>query len=318
MLLFIFDYHWFETAWWEALGFAFVEVVGYGIVFYVNVYFLKTLTAKKRLLKILISLIVIVVYIVFVRFSGLEKHLYEAEGLRNLFSLWLNASLFTTLAWLFYFAEKNQLTQQKNLQLVAANKQLQIDALKARMNPHFLFNVLNNLNALIARKDEKVPNFVAKLSSVLRYSVDAGTQQKIPLAKELAYVQDYLDLVKMQEPASDNIDFYVDGTTEQYQIIPFILTSILENAIKHGDIQHNEHGFLHIFAEIDEKQFLFEVINSVSENKGNINKNSLQVGLKNIREQLSLYYGDAFILIEDKEKGSYKSRLVIQNLDFKP
>lgn len=314
MLLFIFDYHWGDDiGLLSAIGYSSIEVIGYTVVFYLNLYFLKKKQASNWLYAGLFSVFVILFYMMFIRLSGLEYLLYEGEGTRNLFSLWLNASLFTTLAWLVAFTESHFRTQQKNLALETANKQLQIDVLKSRINPHFLFNTLNNLNALIIEKDKNIDTFVSKLSGVLRYSLDAGDQKTISLEKEISYLQDYLELVKMQKPASENIDFYVEGKIESYHIIPYILTSLLENAIKHGDIQHNENGFLHIFMEVGDN-FLFEVSNSVSATNHSSKNEDVQrkhQGLENIQKQLSLHYDQNFNIQEISEKTAYKISLEI-------
>jgi len=314
MLLFIFDYHWSDDiGLLSAIGYSSIEVIGYTVVFYLNLYFLKKKQVSNWLYAGLFSAFVILFYMMFVRLSDLEYLLYEGEGTRNLFSLWLNASLFTTLAWLVAFAESHFKTQQKNMALETANKQLQIDVLKSRINPHFLFNTLNNLNALIIKKDKSIHTFVSKLSGVLRYSFDAGSQKTISLEKEINYLQDYLELVKMQKPASENIDFYVEGKIESYYMIPYILTSLLENAIKHGDIQHNENGFLHIFIEVADK-FLFEISNSVTQGEHtleNEDEKRKHLGLANIQKQLSLHYGQDFKLQEISNESTYKISLEI-------
>ncbi len=305
MTLFVFDYHWYETTWYEALSWSVLEILGYMFLFYANVWQLKR-SSGRWLQAAGFSILLIMAYVALIHFSGLESYFYEAGAWRNIFSLILNATLFTGLAYLFFSAEQYTASQQRNLLLENENKQLQIDSLKARINPHFLFNTLNNMNALIVKQDERLPQYLSKLSGVLRYSIDDGAQAQLPLKKEFQYLQDYLDLIRMQEPASDNIDVYIEGESENLYIIPFVLMSLLENAVKHGDLMYNSEGFLHINISTEEA-FECEISNSFSLAAAN----STGVGLDNIRKQLDLVYGDAYRLESKQNDSTYTTTLRI-------
>ena len=289
MTLFVFDYHWFETTWYEAMGYAVLEVLGYMAIFYANLWVLNKWKDSPWLYKTIASLGIIILYILVIQELGWDTYFYESSLLRNLFSIALNALLFTGLAYLFYHTENYFSEREQNLALANRNKQLQIESLKARINPHFLFNTLNNLNALILKKDDKVPTYLSKLSSILRYSVDDGEQKTLPLQKEIDHLQAYLDLICLQEPATENIDFYVEGETEDLHIIPFVLMTLLENAIKHSDIMYNEEGLLHVNISIEE-EFVVEIVNTIGESS---NTNT-GMGLQNVLAQLDLAYGTGF------------------------
>ncbi len=307
MVLFIFDYHWYDDIpWYEAMGFSTLEVLGYMLIFYLNYWIIKKMS-KNWSLSIISSMIIIALYVIAIRFSGLEAHLYEFTDSRNLFSIILNSSLFTGLAYLISSIEKNIKTQEKNLQLASQNKQLELDSLKSRINPHFIFNTLNNMNALIVKKDERLPTYLSKLSGVLRYSVDSGSQKLLPLKNEINYLNDYLELIKMQEPASEDIDFYIEGELENLKIIPFVLMTLLENAVKHGDITHNKQGHLHLNISIDEN-FSFELSNSFSTKT----ESKQGIGLNNINKQMDLIYGDDYKISSRNSNGIYTTILQIE------
>ncbi len=279
-------------------------MAGYAVLFYLNLSVLKR--EKHCLYSLAASLLFIILYVSLIRLSGLESHFYEASAARNTFSMILNASLFTGIAWLSHRVLLQQKMQAQNLQLLANNKQLQLDKLKRRINPHFLFNTLNNMNALIMRGDTNLPTFTARLSDVLRYSFGEGTQDYIALKRETRQLQDYIDLIRLQEPPSDNIDLYVEGILDEQYIIPFILSTLLENAVKHGDILQNPEAFLHVSVLVEE-QFCFEIANSYSSNCSD----GTGTGLRNIREQLSLVYGEAHdLMIRDKD-GIYEAKLTL-------
>lgn len=109
MLLFVFDYHWFDISWIVAMAYAAIEVLGYMLIFYVNYYMLKKRSQQNWLYSILYSVLLITAYILIIRLSGLELFLYEAGGLRNLFSLLLNAGLFTKNTYSYVYVKSDEL-----------------------------------------------------------------------------------------------------------------------------------------------------------------------------------------------------------------
>lgn len=306
MLLFIFDYHWYEdTFWWQALGYAFAEILSYVGIFYLNYYLLEHFYTENKWVPYAAALITIVLYALAFQLLGWEDYFYEAAGWRNLFSILLNASLFTGIAWLTFFSNRGQQLEQRNLALMAANKQLEIDTLKSKINPHFLFNTLNNLNALLLTQQEQAPAVVSRLSNVLRYGLDVGDQSMISLEKEIAYLKDYIALVLLQQPASTNIDLYVEGLVKDIKIPPFLLTTFLENAVKYGDIQHNDKGFLHLHIEVAANHLFFEIKNSTDSQliKGH------GTGLLTIKKQLDLQFGKKYRLEQIKEDAIFTIQL---------
>lgn len=291
MLFFVFDYHWFEVSWLTALWHSFIEILSYAALFYVTLFCFSKF--NQQLILLFLSIIcLIVAYIFVLRLSGLESFLYEAEGNRNLFSMLVNAILFSGMAILFATSKQSTVLREKNLMLQANNKSLELDSLKAKINPHFIFNTLNNLNALIIKEDKRLPDFLNEFSTLLRYSIDEGNQEAIPLNKEIDCVQSYFGLLEMQEPLATDIDFYTEGVTQDKVIIPFIITTLLENAIKHSDVQVNEQGHLRCYINCDEYAIQVEISNSVKAKQNN----SFGKGLNIIQQQLMLNYDDDFKL----------------------
>ncbi|MGK0387452.1 MAG: two-component system LytT family sensor kinase [Maribacter sp.] len=310
MLLFVFDYHWFDITWQAALGYTVLEVSGYIILFYANSYILKVFENKKyALLKsISSSILLAILYALVIKNSRLEELLYIGGGWRNLFSIMVNASLFIGLSYLFYTSKKYIDERSRNLELIAENRQMQLDNLKARINPHFIFNTLNNMYALIVKKDERVPLVVSKLSTVLRYAVDNDSSKKSSLKKEIQHLEDYLELIKLQEPLAENIDFYAEGNFNDQEIIPFILITFLENAVKHGDVMYNRNGLLHLNISID-NDFIFEIKNTTSNDKIATSGQ----GFKNVERQLELAYRNNYSLEKKISNNVFKVVLKIKN-----
>jgi LytS/YehU family sensor histidine kinase len=309
MILFVFDYHWFDITWQVALGYAILEVSGYLVLFYANSYILKVFEDKTyALLKsISCSVLLAILYALVIKNSILEELLYIGGGWRNLFSIIVNASLFIGLSYLFHTSRKYIDERGRNLELIAENRKMQLDNLKARINPHFIFNTLNNMYALIVKKDERVPLVVSKLSTVLRYAVDNDSSIKSPLKKEIQHLKDYIELIKLQEPLAENIDFYEEGNFNEHEIIPFVLITFLENAVKHGDVMFNKNGLLHLNISID-NYFTFEIKNTTSNNKIATSGQ----GFKNVERQLELAYGNNYSLEKNMSKNMFKVVLKIK------
>ncbi len=308
MLLFVFDYHWFEVSWITALGHSLIEVISYAILFY-GTQFLYRRFKDQLFLFIVALLFMVAIYIIIIRFTGLEFFFYEAEGWRNIFSMVLNAILFCGLAILFEIKENRDAIQQKNLELDAKNKELQLHILKGKINPHFIFNTLNNLTALIVKKDEHVPDFINEFSTLLRYSIDEEGTKDISLEKEVECIKSYFALLEMQQPLAQDIDFYVEGELKGKKISPFIITSLVENAIKHSDIQYNDDGHLHFHLSCEEERIQVRISNSFQTQE----KRNKSQGLNLIRSKLDLQYPDEYQLDIEQNDSVYQCRLSIHS-----
>ncbi len=287
MTLFVLDYHWYENSWHEAAAFSISEVVGYLILFYFSMCASNRWENKIWRL-VLVNVLVILTYVGFLRLTGLEYYFYDHGGFRNLFSMTLNAILFTGLGVFFYFISRNQKIREHNLKLKAKNRQLQIHAIKSRIRPHFIFNSLNNLNALILKKDKDLSKFIDAFSNILRYSLDENEGKDIPLNRELSCIKSYFDLMQMQQPASTNLDFYVEGSPRGKSIQPFILLTLVENAFKHSNIQNSIDGFVNMHVSIGDV-FETKIWNSF---EGSISNR--ESGLSLIRQQLTNRYGQSY------------------------
>ncbi len=308
MVLFVFDYHWYDINWWTALLYSFKEVLSYAILFYSSLLIFDQLKQRPIILGVVL-LAFIVAYIMILRISGLEEYLYDLSGMRNVFSMSLNAILFCGLAVFLGLYRDAEKLQRKNFELAQLNKKLELTNLKNRINPHFIFNTLNNLNALILKKDKQLPEFVNEFSTLLRYSVDDGTKEEIPLEKELRCVRAYFDLLEMNKPASENIDFYVEGNASDKKIAPFIITSMVENAIKHSDINYNEEGHIHCHISCEEELIEMHLSNSYDEKDRQVDGK----GIGMIERQLELRYEKGYSLEIQTENSTYVVRLVISS-----
>lgn len=175
--------------------------------------------------------------------------------------------------------------------LEAANKQqeAQLQFLRAQINPHFLFNTLNNIYSLAVVRSEQTAPMVLQLSDLLRYVIYESQKEKVPLTKEIQQIQRFIELFQMRNETPLNIVFTYAGPVETMFIEPMMLIPLIENCFKHCDFNSNERAFTEIELRAELNTLHFKTVNSKN--------NALQqkdktggVGLENIRKRLELKY----------------------------
>lgn len=215
----------------------------------------------------------------------------------------------TPAALLFtYRLYKNQ---QDVLQLREQKRLAELSALKNQLNPHFLFNTLNNLYTLALERSEKTPEVIERLSEMLDYMLYRCKDDYVSLEKEIALIENYLALEKIRYGKRAEIVFEKvnhPNTT----IAPLILLTFIENAFKHGVSQELDVAKIHIYLEANEGGVNFSITNTkprASVDTSNTNNESM--GLTNITKQLDLLYPNAYTLDINDSSGHYKVQLNI-------
>lgn len=182
--------------------------------------------------------------------------------------------------------------------------------LKSQINPHFLFNTLNNLYSVaLKNKDEETAKGITKLSYLMRFMLDGVNENLIPLEKEITYLKSYLDLQKLRFSEQDDvrINFEVKGDITGKRIPSFIFIVFIENAFKYG-IDYKKHSFVDIKFEISDNTLRFNIRNSIHKT-GDLQNPG--IGLKNIRGRLDLLYPGSFSLEIASENDIFILDLII-------
>jgi len=177
--------------------------------------------------------------------------------------------------------------QEVRLQL--ALREAELRALEAQLNPHFLFNSLNSIRALVVENPSLAQDMLTRLANILRYNLRRDLMHTIPLANELEAVADYLALEGVRFEDRLRVEFAIDPAAAQMPIPPMLLQMLVENAIKHGISPLPEGGSLLVRAGVQQGSLLVEV-----ENTGQLGQpapGATQVGLANTRERLRILYG---------------------------
>jgi len=202
--------------------------------------------------------------------------------------------------------------QKKAEKLLAENQNMELKLLRAQINPHFLFNALNNIYSLIYSKNEKAGDAVLYVSELLRYVIDDANSEKVPLSKELKYIDNFINLWKVRIGDTLNLTFDHSIDNTEVKIPPMILQPIIENCFIYSDIESNKDGYIKIELKLENNTLTLYTENTTSEKKKSREKKVSGIGLSNVEQRLNLYYGEShYILnIEDHET-IYKLNLTI-------
>ncbi|AYN06599.1 histidine kinase [Flavobacterium sp. 140616W15] len=193
--------------------------------------------------------------------------------------------------------------QSQKAALEIQNINIEKNFLKAQLNPHFLFNTLNNLYGLSIKKDDSTPEVILNLSDIMSYTLYESNTEKVALEKELDFIKNYFELEKMRYSANKNIQFHIPQGEDLsgLYIAPLLTFTFIENAFKYG-LKGNKEQFIYLNIKVQDRTFYFELENDVEQG---IKDNEFGgIGVRNARKRLQLLYPN-------------KHQLDIENLETK-
>lgn len=257
-------------------------------------------------------------------FSTLESYLdfifiqyYPIAYANTFFELWEENILIHTffvllLSYGYRFSKDWFKNEQQKQKLKEEKLTAELSFLKAQINPHFLFNTLNNLFASAQQnRDFQTASGIAKLAKMMRYMLEESEATLVGLEAEIAYLKNYIDLQSIRFSSEDPIDIKLEehGDFSDRIIVPLLLIPFVENAFKYG-ISLRSKSFIHIKINLIHKCLYFQIRNS------NHNNTKLQsscgIGLQNVQERLQLLYPNQHKLIIDDKEGVFDVQLKIK------
>lgn len=187
---------------------------------------------------------------------------------------------------------KNWLQTQRRQQMLEKEKlETELNFLKYQFNPHFLFNSINSIFFLIHKNPDMASASLAKFSELLRHQLYECNDHQIPLGKEIAYLENFIELEKLRQ--NDNLEVVFDVQEQrdgQPGIAPFVLMTFMENAFKHVSRGHDEPNWIRGNLQLDNTNLTFNLSNSISKEPNTEVVNYGGIGLKNVRRRLDLVY----------------------------
>ncbi|RYE36189.1 MAG: histidine kinase [Sphingobacteriaceae bacterium] len=197
-----------------------------------------------------------------------------------------------------------QLTDQRAVRAEADKASSELSFLKAQINPHFLFNTLNNIYTLAMMNDEHTAESIMKLSNIMRYVTDEVTANFVPLENDINCIRDYIELQKLRLGDSTTVNFAVHGTPAGKTITPLLLMTFIENVFKHG-VSKNTHSTIDIDIDIDisPASISFTCKNQIFINRNETSRTG--IGLENTRHRLNHLYAGKHLLNITEQDGFY-------------
>jgi two-component system LytT family sensor kinase len=191
-------------------------------------------------------------------------------------------------------------SEQRAKEISNEKLQAELSFLKAQINPHFLFNTLNNIYALASAQSEQTAAAVMKLSSIMRYVLTEARNDLVPLEKEILFTSHYIELQKMRLTDKTNIDFTINGDPLGHEIAPLLLLPFVENAFKYG-VSTRECSPIRILLDIKEESLYFSISNNKHFNSALRMADNTGIGISNTKRRLDLLYpGKYDLIITDK------------------
>ncbi|SOD20180.1 sensor histidine kinase [Pedobacter xixiisoli] len=191
--------------------------------------------------------------------------------------------------------------------LESEKKDMELQFLKSQLNPHFLFNSLNNIYSLAYQKSDKTADAILKLSEIMRYMIYESNDSWVSLDKEVEYVESYVELQKLRFKDGAAVEISINGVIDGQKIVPLILISFVENAFKHG-VANDAEDPIKINIIANQKILHFSVTNK----KNTTNKDAIGgVGLNNVERRLQLLYPDRYKLNIVNSATHYTTELML-------
>lgn len=218
----------------------------------------------------------------------------------------LSVAIRMTNGW--YKVEANQ------RELERERAEAELSNLKSQLNPHFLFNTLNNIYSLIAFSPEKAQEAVHDLSRLLRYVLYESNQPLVPIEKDLDFLRNYIELMRIRLPRHVDLQTDIEAATPGVMIAPLLFISLVENAFKHG-VSNSQPSFIQITIRQAGDTVSCSIRNSYFPKSAG-DKSGSGIGLSNLEKRLSLLYPECYHFTYGKEGENYVAHLVIHKIKF--
>ncbi len=239
-----------------------------------------------------------------------NKHLNNviiASGVLNLAFVYFFWSL---IYFLFHFIQNYKKAEIENFKWQASINEIELNKLKSQLNPHFMFNAMNSIRALIDEEPQKAKEAVTQLSNLLRNTLQMGKNKVISFDEEMKIVNDYLALESIRYEERLNVRMEINAKSCEFELPPLMIQTLVENGIKHGISKLTEGGILELETAVENDKLIIKIRNS-GELKDNI-ENDSGFGIKNTRQRLLLLYGkEASLTIQNEKKNVVLTELII-------
>ena len=288
------------------------------LTFYLNYFFLLPFAFRPlKWQKILTAILCSYIFYIICRYiieQIITFHLYGEQNYFGDFSIHhyiLDNFYFgsfpiisSSFLWIIIFTIR---LLQYNKLIIEEQKNTEIKFLKAQINPHFIFNTLNNIYSMVYFKSDKSLAAIEKLSHIMRFTTYESQKEKIKLEEEINYIKAYIELEQLRHNEEYTVKLELPNEISTVEIPPYILSPFVENALKHGEASVQNPIEISLTRTKNELHFI--VKNKISNNK----KDKLGgIGLENLRKRLEIYYPNIHKLVLTEDQSFFIANLQLQ------
>jgi len=252
-------------------------------------------------------------------FYYLPEHILQEKIHRHISKVLIMAvfktNFFIVITSLFHFVKEWMKLKDENLKYTEkAQEQLEaeLSLLKGQVNPHFLFNTLNNLYSMSLHDSKKTPELILKLSQLLSYMLYECKDETVSLEQEITFIRNYIDLEAIRVEDIADVHFEVKGNDPGHKIPPLLFIPLIENAFKHGISSEVEHSDIHIEIHIDDDRIELNTKNPFEGTEIADDNNHKGLGLENVSKRLELLYPNKYTLDINQNGHYFKTKLILE------
>lgn len=240
-----------------------------------------------------------------------DPQLYNANSI--IYNIFLISFLFffwSIIYFLFHYIENYKRAEIENLKWEASINEIELNKLKSQLNPHFMFNAMNSIRALVDEDPVKSKLAITQLSNILRNTLQMGKNKVISFEEEMKIVNDYLELESIRYEERLKTSVKLDTSSKNFFVPPLMIQTLVENGIKHGISKLTKGGMLEIKTEVKNEKLLISIRNSGQINEKKETESGF--GIKNTLQRLHLLYGkEASLEIRNEDSETVLTQLVI-------
>lgn len=299
------------------------NVIPLALLFYLNLYLVNLYIDRQKYFEYFLIITIVFIFTVYIRsvlnvsFPSID---IERLLLRNEINSWaFGASIsgigvYALSAFIAMLKHRHQ-NEIRQVAFIQEHQEAQLQFLRAQINPHFLFNTLNNIYYLAYTKSDKTADMVLRLSNLLRYVIYEGKESMVSLAKEVSYLELFIELFQMRNEEKLDIRFNVKSEIQPTILIePMILIPIIENCFKHCNFETSANAYIHIDLFVVDGMLHFQAVNTKDEL--DLQKDKVGgVGLKNIRKRLDLKYENEYLLTIKNSSDLFDLKLQLKTIE---
>ena len=240
---------------------------------------------------------------------------YEGQPIREIYFILrdiVTMGIFATVGTAIALAQRWEHNEKARREAEAARTEAELKTLRSQINPHFLLNTLNNIYALTAFDQTKAQEAIQELSKMLRYLLYDCEQSTVPLLKDIEFMQNYINLMRIRLPQSVDVKATFSVANKQLQVAPMIFISLIENAFKHG-VSPTDPSFIHISIEGGEREVVCDISNSNHPKTAN-DHSGHGIGLKQVQHRLDLAYANSYEWVRgcSEDTKTYHSKIILK------